>query len=69
MIKCFDILQVQVRSAADSEARSRSGPNRARLAEEENWTKLDYFDADVRDWFTSFGRLFVDTDILPHKEC
>ena len=37
-----------MRSAADSEARRTSGPNKARLAEEENWTKLDYFDAEVR---------------------
>ncbi|KAI1302437.1 DNA-directed RNA polymerase III subunit RPC5 [Mortierella claussenii] len=40
-------LQVQVRSAADSEARKASGPNKTRLADDENWTKLDYFDADV----------------------
>ncbi|KAG0310070.1 DNA-directed RNA polymerase III subunit RPC5 [Dissophora globulifera] len=39
-------LQVQVRSAADSEARKANGPNKARLADEENWTKLDYYDVD-----------------------
>lgn len=44
-----------MRSAADSEARRASGPNKARLAEEENWTKLDYFDAEVR-----YSHVFVD---------
>ncbi|KAF9381126.1 hypothetical protein CPB97_007941 [Podila verticillata] len=52
-------LQVQVRSAADSEARSRSGPNRARLAEEENWTKLDYFDADSYEADVIYDRMFA----------
>ncbi|KAF9338281.1 DNA-directed RNA polymerase III subunit RPC5 [Podila minutissima] len=52
-------LQVQVRSAADSEARSRSGPNRARLAEEENWTKLDYFDADTYEADMIYDRMFA----------
>ena len=36
-----------MRSAAESEARRTTGPNKARLAEEENWTKLEYFDAEV----------------------
>ncbi|KAG0036684.1 DNA-directed RNA polymerase III subunit RPC5 [Podila clonocystis] len=52
-------LQVQVRSAADSEARIRSGPNRARLAEEENWTKLEYFDADSYEADMIYDRMFA----------
>ncbi|KAF9428807.1 DNA-directed RNA polymerase III subunit RPC5 [Podila epigama] len=52
-------LQVQVRSAADSEARSKSGPNRARLAEEENWTKLEYFDADTYEADAIYNRMFA----------
>lgn len=29
-----------------------SGPNKARLADDENWTKMDYFDVDVSlDYF------------------
>ncbi|KAG0323126.1 DNA-directed RNA polymerase III subunit RPC5 [Linnemannia gamsii] len=52
-------LQVQVRSAADSEARRTSGPNKARLAEEENWTKLDYFDAETRESALIYDRMFA----------
>ncbi|KAF8931085.1 hypothetical protein BGZ47_000249 [Haplosporangium gracile] len=52
-------LQVQVRSAADSEARRTSGPNKARLAEEENWTKLDYFDAETRESTLIYDRMFA----------
>ncbi|KAF9908589.1 DNA-directed RNA polymerase III subunit RPC5 [Linnemannia zychae] len=52
-------LQVQVRSAADSEARRTSGPNKARLAEEENWTKLDYFDAETRESGLIYDRMFA----------
>lgn len=48
-----------MRSAADSEARRTSGPNKARLAEEENWTKLDYFDAEVRHSFVFVDLSFV----------
>lgn len=52
-------LQVQVRSAADSEARRTSGPNKARLAEEENWTKLDYFDAETQESALIYDRMFA----------
>lgn len=48
-----------MRSAADSEARRTSGPNKARLAEEENWTKLDYFDAEVRRSFVIVDLFFA----------
>ncbi|KAF9205498.1 DNA-directed RNA polymerase III subunit RPC5 [Haplosporangium sp. Z 27] len=52
-------LQVQVRSAADSEARKASGPNKARLADDENWTKLDYFDADTVEADIIYDRMFA----------
>ncbi|KAF9103868.1 DNA-directed RNA polymerase III subunit RPC5 [Mortierella sp. GBA35] len=52
-------LQVQVRSAADSEARRANGPNKARLAEEENWTKLDYFDAETKESALIYDRMFA----------
>ncbi|KAF9986112.1 hypothetical protein BGZ65_008733 [Modicella reniformis] len=52
-------LQVQVRSAADSEARKASGPNKARLADEESWTKLDYFDAESSEADIIYDRMFA----------
>ncbi|KAF9959386.1 DNA-directed RNA polymerase III subunit RPC5 [Mortierella alpina] len=52
-------LQVQVRSATDSEARRGTGPNKAKLAEEENWTKLDYFDADTYEADIIYDRMFA----------
>ncbi|KAF9344418.1 hypothetical protein BGX26_004391 [Mortierella sp. AD094] len=52
-------LQVQVRSAADSEARKASGPNKARLADDESWTKLDYFDADTVEADIIYDRMFA----------
>ncbi|KAF9179410.1 DNA-directed RNA polymerase III subunit RPC5 [Haplosporangium sp. Z 767] len=52
-------VQVQVRSAADSEARRNTGPNRAKLAEEENWTKLEYFDADTYEADVIYDRMFA----------
>ncbi|KAF9100631.1 hypothetical protein BGX27_000316 [Mortierella sp. AM989] len=52
-------LQVQVRSAADSEARKASGPNKARLADEESWTKLDYFDVDSTEADIIYDRMFA----------
>ncbi|KAF9999201.1 DNA-directed RNA polymerase III subunit RPC5 [Entomortierella chlamydospora] len=52
-------LQVQVRSAADSEARKASGPNKARLADDESWTKLDYFDADTAEADIIYDRMFA----------
>ncbi|KAF9926685.1 DNA-directed RNA polymerase III subunit RPC5 [Linnemannia zychae] len=48
-----------LRSAADSEARRTSGPNKARLAEEESWTKLDYFDAETRESGLIYDRMFA----------
>ncbi|KAG0243530.1 Sin-like protein conserved region-domain-containing protein [Mortierella sp. GBAus27b] len=52
-------LQVQVRSAADSEALKASGPNKARLADEENWTKLDYFDTYSEEADTIYNSMFA----------
>ncbi|KAF9431471.1 hypothetical protein BGZ76_000268 [Entomortierella beljakovae] len=52
-------LQVQVRSAADSEARKASGPNKARLADEENWTKLEFFDANSLEADMIYDRMFA----------
>ncbi|KAG0366212.1 Sin-like protein conserved region-domain-containing protein [Gamsiella multidivaricata] len=52
-------LQVQVRSAADSDARKANGPNKARLADDENWTKLDYFDADTLEADIIYDRMFA----------
>ncbi|KAF9585507.1 DNA-directed RNA polymerase III subunit RPC5, partial [Lunasporangiospora selenospora] len=52
-------LQVQIRSAADSEARKAMGPNRARLAEDENWTKLDYFDSETVESEIIYDRMFA----------
>ncbi|KAG0052984.1 DNA-directed RNA polymerase III subunit RPC5 [Gryganskiella cystojenkinii] len=53
-------LQVQVRSAAESEARRTNGPNRARLAEEENWTILKYYDDDTEESGEIYNRLFAN---------
>ncbi|KAF9918070.1 DNA-directed RNA polymerase III subunit RPC5 [Lobosporangium transversale] len=52
-------LQVQVRSATDSEARKASGPNKARLADEESWTKLDYFDIESLESEIIYDRMFA----------
>ncbi|KAF8938443.1 Sin-like protein conserved region-domain-containing protein [Dissophora ornata] len=52
-------LQVQVRSAADSEARKANGPNKARLADDESWTKLEYFDVDSEHSDIIYNSMFA----------
>ncbi|KAG0241243.1 DNA-directed RNA polymerase III subunit RPC5 [Actinomortierella wolfii] len=52
-------VQVQVRSAADTEARRVGGPNKARLAEEENWTRLDYFNVETDESEVIYDRMFA----------
>ncbi|KAG0268822.1 hypothetical protein DFQ27_005609 [Actinomortierella ambigua] len=52
-------VQVQVRSAADTEARKAGGPNKARLAEEESWTRLDYFNVESDESEVIYDRMFA----------
>ncbi|KAF9977824.1 DNA-directed RNA polymerase III subunit RPC5 [Actinomortierella ambigua] len=52
-------VQVQVRSAADTEARRAGGPNKARLAEDESWTRLDYFNVETDESEVIYDRMFA----------